>query len=75
MCDRKPTEMKIQKPLTHFPNVTFIYKLFNKKYWRATIIRFDTAKGYYTVHYNDNDEEELTHEEITAYLITPEKEE
>ena len=26
MCDRKPVEMKIPKPLTHFSNGTFIYK-------------------------------------------------
>ena len=58
--------MKIPKPLTHFPNGTFIYKLFNKKYWRATIVQFETAKDYYTVRYDNNDEEELTHKEITV---------
>ena len=75
MCDQKPVEMKIPKPLTHFPNGTFIYKLFNKKYWRATIIQFDTTKEYYTVRYNDNNEEEFTQWEITVYLTLPEKEE
>ena len=61
MCDQKPAKMQIPKPLTHFPSGTFIYKLFDKKYWRATIIQYDTRKGSYTVRYNDNNEEELTH--------------
>ena len=67
--------MQIPKPLTHFPNGTFIYKLFDKKYWRVTNIQFNTAKDYYTVRYDNNNEEEITHKEITAYLIPPDKEE
>ena len=39
------------------------------------MIRYDTQKGYYTVQYDNNHEEELTHEEIEAYLIPPGKEE
>ena len=75
MCDRTPAEMQIPPPLSHFPNGIFIYKLFNKKYLKATVIHFNKANEYYTVRYDDNDEEELTHEEIKEYLISPEKEE
>ena len=50
----------------------FIYKLSIKKYWRATIVRFNKAKEYYTVRYDDNNGKELTHEDITAYQIPPE---
>ena len=31
-CERKPAEMTIRSPLSHFPNGTVIYKLFNKEY-------------------------------------------
>ena len=65
--------MQIPTPLSHFLNGTYIYKLFNEKYWRATIVRFDKANEYYTIRYDDNDEEEFTHEEISAYLIPPKK--
>ena len=68
-CERKPAEMTIPSPLSHFPNGTIIYKLFNKEYWKARVIRYNTKNAYYTIQYNDNDEEELTHEEINAYLI------
>ena len=67
--------MKIPTPLTHFPTGTVIYKLSNKKYWKGKVIRFDTKRDYYTVRYDDNDEEELTHEEIKAYLIPQQKRE
>ena len=67
----KSAEMKIPEPLTHFPKQTAIYKLFNKKYWKGRVIRFDPKRDYYTVQYDDNDEEELTHEEVKAYLIPP----
>ena len=69
----KSAEMQIPTPLSHFPNETVIYKLFNEEYWKATVIRYDTQQAYYTVRYDDNDEEELTHEEITTYLIPPER--
>ena len=72
-CEQKPAEMKIPKPLSHFPNGTVIYRLFNKEYWKATVIRYNTQLAFYTVRYNDNDEEELTHEEINAYLIPLDK--
>ena len=71
--NRTPAEMQISPTLSQFKNGTFIYKLFNNKYWKATIIHFNKAKEYYTVSYDDNDEEELTHEEITAYLVLPEE--
>ena len=70
---QKAAETQIPKPLTYFPRGTFIYKLFDKKYWQATILGFDTHKGYYTVQYDDNDEEELTPEEVESYPIPPEK--
>ena len=72
-CEQKPAEMKVLTPLSHFPNKTVIYKLFNKEYWKAIVIRYNTQHTYYTVQYNDNNEEELTHEDINAYLIPPEK--
>ena len=50
-----------------------IHKLFSKKYWKGKVIRFDKKREYYTVHYDNNNEEELAHEEIKAYLIPPEK--
>ena len=65
--------MTIPSPLSHFPNGTIIYKLFNKEYWKAKVIRYNTKPNYYTVQYDNNDEEELTHEEIDAYLIPPDK--
>ena len=71
----KSAEMKIPEPLAHFPNGTIIYKLFNKEYWKAKITRYNPTTSYYTVRYDDNDEEELTHQEITAYLIPPAKQE
>ena len=71
----KSAKMQIPTPLSHFPNGTVIYKLFNKEYWKATVIRYDTQQAYYTVRYDNNDEGELTQEEITAYLIPPKREE
>ena len=68
---RKSAEMKIPEPLTHFPKQTAIYKLFNKKYWKGRVLRFNPKRDYYTVQYDDNDEEELTHAEVKAYLIPP----
>ena len=67
--------MKISTPLTHFPTGTVIYKLFSKKYWKGRVIRFNPKRDYYTVQYDDSDEEDLTHEEIKAYLVPPEKRE
>ena len=72
-CERKPAEMTIPSPLSHFPNGTIIYKLFNKEYWKAKITRYNPKTSYYTVRYDDNDKEELTHQEINAYLIPPAK--
>ena len=69
------SQMTIPSPLSHFPNRTIISKLFNKEYWEATIVRYNTKRAYYTVRYNNNDKEELTHEEIKTYLIPPEKRE
>ena len=63
----------IPSPLAHFPNGTIIYKLFDKEYWKAKITWYNQKTSYYTVRYDDNDEEELTHQEITAYLIPPAK--
>lgn len=37
------------------------------------MLGFNTRKGYYTVQYDDNDEEELTSEEAALYLKPPEK--
>ena len=71
--EQKPVKTKIPEPLTIFLHGTFICKSFDKKYCQATILGFDTRKGYYVVQYNDNDEEELTPEEVEAYLIPPEK--
>ena len=65
--------MTIPSPLSHFPNGTIIYKLFNKEYWKAKITGYNTKTSYYTVWYNDNDEEELTHQKINTYLISPAK--
>ena len=31
-CEQKPAEMTILSPLSHFPNGTIIYKLFNNEY-------------------------------------------
>ena len=42
---------------------------------KQKITRYNPKTSYYTVRYNDNDEEELTHQEITAYLIPPAKQE
>ena len=67
----KSDKLNIPTPLTHFPNGTAIYKFFNKKYWKGRVIRFNPKQDYYIVHYDDNDEEELTHKEITSYLIPP----
>ena len=72
-CERKPAEMTIPSPLSHFPNGTIIYKLFNKEYWKAKITGYNTKTFYYTVMYDDNDKEELTYQEINAYLIPPAK--
>ena len=58
--------IKTNKPITLYPRGTFIYKLFDKKYWQATILGFDTHKGY-------NNEEELTPEEVVLYLKPPKK--
>ena len=71
--ERKPAEITIPSPLTHFPNGTIIYKLFNKEYWKAKITRYNLTTSYYTVRYNDNDEEHFTHKEINDYLIPPAK--
>ena len=38
--EQKLAKMKIPKLITHFSNCTFIYKLFNKNYWRATIVQY-----------------------------------
>ena len=65
--------MAILSPLSHFLNGTVIYKLFNTEYWRAKITRYNTKTAYYTVQYDDNDEEELTHKGKNAYLIPPAK--
>ena len=64
MCECMLAKTKINKPITFHPWGTCIYKLFDKKYWRATILGFNTQKGYYTVQYNDNNEEELIPEEV-----------
>ena len=72
-CEQTPVEMTIPSTLSHFPNGTIIYKLFNKEYWKAKIIRYNTKRAYCTVQYNYNDEEELTHEEINAYIIPRDK--
>ena len=72
-CEQKPAEMTIPSPLSHFLNETIIYKLFNKEYWKAKITKYNNKTSYYTVRYDDNDEEELTHQEINAYLIPPAK--
>ena len=72
-CERKSAEITIPSPLSYFPNGTIIYKLFNKEYWKAKITQYDPKTSYYTIRYNDNDEEELTHQEINAYLIPPAK--
>ena len=71
----KSAKMQIPTPLAHFPTGTVIYKLFSKEYWKATVIRHNTRQAYYTVQYNNNNEEELTYEEIKAYLIPPERRE
>ena len=68
-CERKPGEMTIPFPLSHFPNGMVIYKLFNKEYWKEKVIRYNTTNAYYTVLYDDNDEKELTHKELKAYLM------
>ena len=64
--------MTIPSPLSHFPNGTIIYKLFNKEYLKAKTTQYNPRTSYYTVRYNDNGEE-LTHQEINAYLIPLEK--
>ena len=71
--ETEPAEMKIPNPLSHFPKETKIYKLFNKKYWKGRVLQFDPKQHYYTVQYDDNDEEELTHAEVKAYLIPPKR--
>ena len=81
MCNQNMTSMrqhtqaktKTNKSFTLYPRGTFIYKLFDKIYWQATIFGFNTRRRYYTVQYYDNDEEELTSEEVASYLITPKK--
>ena len=69
--ERKAAEMKIPEPLAHFPKQTAIYKLFNKKYWKGRVICFDPKTDQYTVQYDDDNEEELTHNKVKAYLIPP----
>ena len=71
--EQNPAEIIIPSPLSHFPNGTIIHKLFNKEYWKARVIRNNTKRAYYTVRYDNNDEEELTHEEINVYLIPLDK--
>ena len=44
-CKRKPAETKIPEPLTTFPHGICIYKLYDNKYWQATILRYNTHKG------------------------------
>ena len=73
MNARTPAKTKINKPFTLHPCGTFIYKLFDKKYRRVSILGFDTEKGYYTVRYNTNDKEELTPEDVKSYLNPPKK--
>ena len=52
MCERTPAEHEtkiVENAITLHPCGIFIYKLFDKKYWRATILGFNTQKVYYTV--------------------------
>ena len=51
-CEQKMAEMTIPSPLTHFPNGTIIYKLFNKEYWKAKITQYNPKTSYYTVRYD-----------------------
>ena len=70
---KKASQDANTKTIHTFSKWNIYLQFFGRKYWRATIIWFDTGKGYYTVQYDKNDEEELTPEEVEAYLIPPEK--
>ena len=69
--EEESAEMNIPTSLTHIPNGTAIYKLFNKKNFKGRVNRFNLKWDYYTVQYDDNDKEELTHEGIKVYIIPP----
>ena len=52
---------------------TIIYKQFGREIHRGHITSYDTTRRYYRIAYEDDDEEEMTHDEVTLHRSKPKR--